>query len=191
MPSGPGVIDENLIAEIVSKVPPPIATFLLTSKQNSEEIIKQQLKTRVNTLQLVDYVDYNEIKLLRRKLPGIKIVQVIHVLNEGSVKEALGVEKYVDAILLDSGNPNLMTKELGGTGRTHNWAISKKIKDRVKVPVILAGGLNPGNILEAIKIVQPYGLDICSGLRTENSLDEEKMKLFFEKVNNYNVGQPG
>lgn len=190
MPSGPGVIDEDLIAEIVSRVPPPIATFLLTSKQSSEEIIKQQLKTRVNTLQLVDYVDYNEIKLLRRKLPGIKIVQVIHVFNESSVKEALGVEKYVDAILLDSGNPNLMTKELGGTGRTHNWAISKKIRDRVKVPVFLAGGLNPGNLLEAIKIVQPYGLDICSGLRTKNMLDEEKVKLFFKKVNNYDVGQP-
>jgi phosphoribosylanthranilate isomerase len=187
MPSGPGVIDEGLIAEIVSRVPPPIATFLLTSKQSAKEIINQQLRTKVNTLQLVDYVHYNELKELRKQLPGIKLVQVIHVADESSVKEALDVEKYVDALLLDSGNPNLETKELGGTGRTHNWSISKKINNSVKIPVFLAGGLKLENVLDAIKLVQPYGLDICSGLRTKERLDEEKMKLFFEKVNVYNL----
>jgi phosphoribosylanthranilate isomerase len=186
MPSGPGVIDEDLIAEIVSRIPPPIATFLLTSKQTAEEIIKQQLKTKVNTLQLVDFVDYNELKELKRKLPGIKLVQVIHVTDENSIKEALDVEKYVDSLLLDSGNPNLKTKELGGTGRTHNWSISKKIRELVKLPIFLAGGLNPENVLEAIRSVKPYGLDICNGLRTNGSLDEHKLKIFFENVNRYN-----
>ncbi|MGB5288332.1 MAG: hypothetical protein WBN42_07545, partial [Ignavibacteriaceae bacterium] len=74
----------------------------------------------------------------------------------------------------------------GGTGRTHNWEISRKIKDQVNIPIFLAGGLNQGNVMEAIKTVQPYGLDICSGVRTENRLDEEKLKLFFEIVNKFN-----
>ena len=186
MPSGPGVIDEKLIAGITSKIPPPLATFLLTSKQTAEEIIGQQIKTKVNTLQLVDHIPYSELQKLRKQITGIKLVQVIHVVDEHSVEEALSVQEYVDALLLDSGNPNLGVKELGGTGRTHNWSISKKIKDKVNIPVFLAGGLNPGNVLEAIEIVQPYGLDICSGVRTENRLDEDKLKLFFENVNKFN-----
>ena len=188
MPSGPGVIDENLIAEIISRVPPPIATFLLTSKQTAEEIIAQQLKTKVNTIQLVDHLPYEELVKLRKHVTGIKLVQVIHVVDEYSIEEALNVQKYVDALLLDSGNPKLEVKELGGTGRTHNWTTSRKIKNRVNIPVFLAGGLNPGNVLEAIEAVQPYGLDICSGVRTNNLLDEEKLKLFFESVNKFNDG---
>jgi len=186
MPSGPGVIDENLIAEIVSKVPPPVATFLLTSNHTASEIITQQLRTRVNTIQLVDFVPYEELKKLRTRLPGIKLVQVLHILNEQSIKEAVTVQQYVDALLLDSGNPNLAVKELGGTGRTHNWEISRKIIERVDVPVFLAGGLSSQNVLVAIEKVQPYGVDICSGVRTNGRLDEEKLKLFFQKVTGFN-----
>ena len=186
MPSGPGVIEEELIAKIVSKVPPAIATFLLTSKQTAGEIVTQQLKTRVSTIQLVDYVPYEELQKLRKQLPGIKLVQVIHVIGEQSIEEAVDVQEYVDALLLDSGNPNLTVKELGGTGRTHNWEISRKIKEQVKVPVFLAGGLNPEKVIKSIRIVQPYALDVCSGVRTNDLLDEEKLKLFFHRVNGSN-----
>lgn len=188
MPSGPGVINENLIADISTKVPPPVATFLLTSKQTAEDVIVQHLKTKTNTLQLVDHLPHNELKKLRERLPAIKIVQVIHVLDEKSIEDSLNVQNYVDALLLDSGNPKLEVKELGGTGRTHNWEISRKIIEEVNIPVFLAGGLNPGNVLEAIQAVRPYGLDICSGVRTNNQLDEEKLKLFFESVNKFNSG---
>ena len=187
MPSGPGVINENLIASISLKVPPPVATFLLTSKQTAKEIIVQHLKTKTNTLQLVDHLPHHELTKLREQLPGIKLVQVIHVVDEKSIEEALSVQNYVDALLLDSGNPKLEVKELGGTGRTHNWEISRKIIEEVNVPVFLAGGLNPGNVLEAIQAVRPYGLDICSGVRTNNLLNEEKLKLFFESVNKFNL----
>jgi len=188
MPSGPGVINENLIADISSKVPPPIATFLLTSKQTAEEIITQHLMTKTNTLQLVDHLLHNELIKLRERLPEIKLVQVIHVLNEKSIEEAISVQKFVDALLLDSGNPKLKIKELGGTGRTHNWEISRKIVESVNIPVFLAGGLNPENVREAIDFVRPFGLDICSGVRTNTQLDENKLKLFFENVNKINSG---
>lgn len=187
MPSGPGVIDENLIAKIVSIVPPPIATFLLTSKQTANEIIVQQKRTLASTLQLVDFVPFNELKKIRKTLVGIKLVQVIHVLNETSVEEALSVENYVDALLLDSGNPTLGIKQLGGTGNTHNWGLSKKIRESVDIPVFLAGGLKAENANAAIEKVNPFALDICSGVRTNGKLDEEKLKLFFDNVHNYNA----
>ncbi len=77
----------------------------------------------------------------------------------------------VDALLLDSGNPTLRIKVLGGTGRLHNWSVSRTIRDRVNVPVFLAGGLKPNNVRAAIEAVRPFGVDVCSGLRTDGRLD--------------------
>lgn len=187
MPSGPGVIEEELITEIVKTVPPPIATFLLTSKTSAEEIIIQQQKTKVNTLQLVDFIEYEELIKLKAKLPEVKLVQVIHVLDEKSIEKAIAVKLFVDALLLDSGNPNLDIKVLGGTGKKHNWYLSRKIREKMSIPLFLAGGLNAGNAVDAIEKVGPFGLDICNGLRTHNKLDEEKVKLFFSEVNKVNV----
>lgn len=187
MPSGPGVIDEESIARIAESVSPPIATFLLTSKQNAEEIIKQHRRTKTSTLQLVDHLPDEELLILREKLPAIKLVQVIHVLDESSIEEAKKVQHFVDALLLDSGNPKLKVKELGGTGRTHNWKISRSIVDSVTVPVFLAGGLNVENVDEALEIVNPFGLDICSGVRTNGLLDEGKLKAFLGKVHIFNL----
>ncbi|HOI29254.1 MAG TPA: phosphoribosylanthranilate isomerase [Melioribacteraceae bacterium] len=182
MPSGPGVIEEKLIAEIAESVPPGISTFLLTSRQSAAEIIEQQKRCRTNTIQLCDRVADGTHKMLRDELPGIKIVQVIHVTGRKSVEEAVEVARNVDAILLDSGNQNLKIKELGGTGRIHDWSVSRVIRENVKVPVFLAGGLNSSNVYEAVRIVKPYGLDLCSGVRTGDRLDENKLKSFVEKV---------
>lgn len=186
MPSGPGIIDEKLITEIVKTIPPPVSTFLLTSEINAEDIINLQRKTKVNTLQLVDFVSYDELRKLRKELPSIKLVQVIHVLGENSVKKAKSVEPFVDALLLDSGNPNLEVKVLGGTGKQHNWELSKKIRKEVNIPLFLAGGLNPQNVTDAIKSVHPFGLDVCTGVRNKGNLDEEKLKLFLKEINKAN-----
>jgi phosphoribosylanthranilate isomerase len=182
MPSGAGPISEDLIAEIAADVPPGVSSFLLTSKQDADSIIAQQRKTRVNTLQLVDAVPINTYQELRRILPGIGIVQVIHVLDDDALREAQSVAPYVDAILLDSGNPRLPVKELGGTGRTHDWRISRRIRDEIGLPVFLAGGLNPGNVAKAIRQVCPYAVDVCSGVRTDGRLDEEKLSRFIREV---------
>lgn len=180
MPSGPGVIDESLIAEIASRVPPPIATFLLTSKQDVDSIIEQQRRLRANTIQIVDRLERGSYSDLRAALPGISLVQVIHVNGEESVEEAISLAPQVDAILLDSGNQALAVKELGGTGRTHDWTLSRKIRDSVTVPIFLAGGLKSGNVAEAVRAVEPFGLDLCSGVRTDGRLDEMKLASFFE-----------
>ena len=182
MPSGPGPIPEARIRDIARIVPPGIATFLLTSETTAEPIIAQQRYCGTNTLQLVDEVKPGVHRVLREALPGIKIVQVIHIRDENSLAEARQVSPQVDALLLDSGNPSLATKELGGTGRAHDWAVSRRIRDAVGVPVYLAGGLNPQNVRKAIAQVQPFGVDLCSGLRTDGRLDAAKLDEFMRAV---------
>jgi phosphoribosylanthranilate isomerase len=182
MPSGPGPISEDEIAAIIPRVPRGIATFLLTSRQDAASIIAQQRKTKANTLQLVDSVPLSAYGELRNALPGVAIVQVIHVAGHESVVEAKSVASFVDAILLDSGNPKLAVKELGGTGRVHDWNFSRMIREQVAVPVYLAGGLRPDNVAEAIRCVEPYAVDLCSGVRTDGNLDETKLSSFFSQV---------
>lgn len=178
MPSGPGVIADERIAEIAARVPPGIATFLLTSSTDAGTIAAQQRTARANTLQLVDAVAPDELRRLRAELPGIALVQVIHVTGPGSVDEARETAPHVHAILLDSGNPNLAVKELGGTGRVHDWEVSRRIREAVDVPVWLAGGLRAENVGEAVARVGPFGLDVCSGVRTDGRLDAEKLARF-------------
>jgi len=182
MPSGPGPIAEELIAEIAAPVPPGVASFLLTCKQDVASIIDQQRRTRVNTIQICDRLTDGTYEDLRQALPGISLVQVIHVTGPEAVHEALAISSHVDAILLDSGNQSLKVKELGGTGRTHDWALSRAIRESVEVPVYLAGGLKPENVGEAIRAVRPFGVDVCSGLRTDGRLDEVKLKSFFAAI---------
>ena len=182
MPSGPGVISDDLIREIAGSTPPPIATFLLTSETNTRDIIAHHGITQTNTVQIVDAISQGTYTDLRAKLPGIKLVQVIHVIDESTLDEALEASEQVDALLLDSGNPNLAIKELGGTGRVHNWDVSRLIVEQSRVPVFLAGGLNSTNVRQAIDTVQPYGLDLCSGVRTNGDLDPKKLEAFFSAI---------
>jgi phosphoribosylanthranilate isomerase len=182
MPSGPGVIPEERIAEIAARVPPPIATFLLTSLTDVRAIALQHDRCRTNTIQLCDALESGTHADLRRALPGIALVQVVHVTGRESIDEALEVAESVDALLLDSGNPKLDVKELGGTGRVHNWLVSREIRERSHVPVFLAGGLRPENVREAIQTVGPFGVDLCSGVRTDGLLDDEKLAGFLRAV---------
>jgi phosphoribosylanthranilate isomerase len=182
MPSGPGVIEEEEIKKIAGIIPPGISSFLLTSRQDTKSIIDQQRRLRVNTIQICDYIISGSYEELRAELPGISIVQVIHVTGESSIQDALSISQFVDAILLDSGNQSLPVKVLGGTGKTHDWAISTKIREVLNIPIFLAGGLNPDNVTEAIQSVGPFGIDVCSGVRTDGKLDENKLSEFFKRI---------
>jgi len=182
MPSGPGIISDELISLISREIPPPIATFLLTSERKASDIIAHHQKVQTNTIQIVDSLAIKEYDLIRQAIPAVKIVQVIHVLNEKQIDEALEVEPWIDAILLDSGNPNLKVKILGGTGNKHDWKLSRKIREAIKKPVFLAGGINAQNVKQAIEEVNPYGLDLCSSVRTNGQLDVSKLDIFFKAI---------
>lgn len=182
MPSGPGVIAEAHIAAIVQALPPETDSFLLTCHQTADAIISQHRLTKTRTLQLCDSLPPPEYEKLRNALPETTLIQVIHVVGEESLAEAQAIAPLVDGLLLDSGNPSLSVKELGGTGRTHNWEISRRICESVGVPVYLAGGLHSENVAEAIRQTRPFGTDICSGVRTEGALDPTKLSRYIAAV---------
>lgn len=185
MPSGPGPIAEELIAEIAAKIPPGVSSFLLTCKQDVAAIVDQQRRLRVNTIQICDRLPAGSYAQLREALPGVSLVQVVHVTGPEAVEEAIAIAPEVDAILLDSGNQSLPIKELGGTGRTHDWRLSRTIRESIDVPLYLAGGLRPENVAAAIREVQPFGIDVCSGLRTEGRLDPQKLAAFFKATDEH------
>ena len=180
MPSGPGIISDELAATIAAHVPDQIETFLLSSETSAAGVIAHHRKVKSTALQLVDELESGAYADIRTALPNVKLVQVIHVIDQDSVKQAELAAKHVDVLLLDSGNPNLAIKELGGTGRTHDWDLSQQIVEAVSIPVYLAGGLSAANVAQAVKQVRPYGLDLCSSVRTDDGLDAEKLTNFIE-----------
>lgn len=187
MPSGPGPIPDELIKQISQSVPPLIGTFLLTSETSAEKIIRHHYRTHTNTIQIVDLLSMGTYSQIRETLPSVKLVQVIHVIDSSSVDLAITLSNSVDALLLDSGNPNLKIKELGGTGRVHNWNLSRQIRDNAKCPIILAGGLKPENVRQAIEEVQPFAIDVCSGVRTNGALDINKLSCFIKNAHKHSL----
>lgn len=182
MPSGPGVIDEETIATIAAAVPPPTETFLLTSVCDAAGIMKQVRRCGTTGVQICDALSEGAHAALRIALPSTRLVQVVHVTGESSYDEAMRAAADVDALLLDSGNPSLQVKELGGTGRTHDWSVSRRIAADAGIPVFLAGGLNADNVADAIARVRPTGVDICSGVRSGGALDAAKLRRFVSAV---------
>ena len=176
MPSGPGTITDALIAEIAASVPPPVSRFLLTSRTEPGPVVAHVAACRVDTVQLVDKVPVDTYAALRTQLPHVRVVQVLHVEGMDAVAEAHRVAPYVHAILLDSGRPLAAVRELGGTSRVHDWQISRELVQAVPdTPVFLAGGIGPGNVRNAIRQVRPYGIDLCSAVRTDGQLDPAKL----------------
>ena len=182
MPSGPGVIDDDLAREIAQAIPPPISTFLLTSRGNADDIISHVRYCGTNAVQIVRHLDPGEYPKLISSIPTIRRIQVIHVENEEALELMELYEPYVHAFLLDSGKPTAATVELGGTGKTHDWTVSAEFAQKSVKPVFLAGGLRPENVADAIQVVRPYAVDLCSGVRTDETLDIGKLERFMATV---------
>ena len=178
MPSGPGVIAEATVAEVAAAAPARVATFLLTSLIDVDAIVAQQRRCGTTTIQICDRLSEAALLELRERIPEVAIVAVVHVNGREALDEALRIAPYVDALLLDSGNPDAAVKQLGGTGRAHDWALSAEIRAKVAVPLFLAGGLSADNVRHAIDQVEPWGVDVCSGLRTQGRLDRDKLLAF-------------
>jgi phosphoribosylanthranilate isomerase len=182
MPSGPGPIDDDLIAQITAAVPPPVASFLLTSQTTAPAIAAHVEATRPSTVQIVCHIDPAEAEGLATLLPGVRRVQVIHVEDAACLELIDAYGAHVDAFLLDSGRPGAAVPEFGGTGRVHDWDLSAAFVEASPLPVFLAGGLTPANVGKAIARVRPYGVDLCSGVRTEGRLDPAKLAAFMAAV---------
>ena len=181
MPSGDRFLSDREIHELAA-ANPNVERFLLTCKTDPDEIRHQVLDAGTDTVQLVERMAIADLERLRSGLPGISLVQVVHVTGPAALQQALDVERYVDFILLDSGNPEGPDRTLGGTGNVHDWRVSSEIVRAVQCPVFLAGGLGPDNVAQAIAEVAPFGVDVCSRLRPNGSLDEDLLKKFFDAI---------
>jgi phosphoribosylanthranilate isomerase len=178
MPSGPGVIEEITIAAVAAAVPPPVATFLLTCARDVESVVAQHGRARTTAVQLCDRLEHGSLCELRAALPGVRIVQAVHVTGPEAIEEAVAAARDAHAVLLDSGDRSGAVPRLGGTGRRHDWAVSRRIREAVDIPLFLAGGLTPDNVAEAIDEVGPFALDVCTGVRTAGRLDRLKLRSF-------------
>jgi phosphoribosylanthranilate isomerase len=170
MPAGPGDLALDAIRDIVASLPPEVGTFLLTSQTNVERLVEKREQTGVNTLQLWDRLASDDYERLRRSLPDVSIVQAVHVQDETALLEAQAVAPRVDAVVLDSASPEAPYRWEPAAGRTHDWSLSRRIVENLDRPVFLAGGITPGNVADAIELVRPYGVDVCSGVRTDSRL---------------------
>lgn len=166
-------------AEIISQLPPTCSAVLVTSVTDPEKVALLVRKTGVTAVQL--HGDMEEMSKLKSELPHIKLYKVVNVFDESAVQEAKRYEGAVDALVLDSAIKE--TGQRGGTGKIHDWNISRKIVDLISLPVILAGGLNPDNVAEAIRKVSPYAVDVNSGVsNSDGTKNLEKVKLFVERA---------
>ena len=180
MPTGPGIISNKTAREIALSTPPPVASWLLTSEPDGPQILDHARRCAIGTVQIVRHVEPDVHRWLASEAPWLRRVQVVHVEGRDALETLAGYGALPDAYLLDSGRPS--HEELGGTGRAHDWAVSAAFVERSARPVFLAGGLHPDNIAEAVRTVRPFGVDICSGLRTDDRLDPEKLSRFAERL---------
>lgn len=180
MPTGPGMLSFEDCARVAGAAPASVTPVLLTSAETGEAIAGQISQTGVNAVQIVRHVDPKVHDALQRLAPDCQRIQVIHVEGPEALDLILAYQDKVDIFLLDSGK--LSADQLGGTGQIHDWAISAEFVRRSEKPVYLAGGLTPSNVAQALEQVRPYGVDVCSGLRTEGALDHGKLAAFMTAV---------
>jgi phosphoribosylanthranilate isomerase len=182
MPSGPGPISDEKVAEVACWTPPGVASVLLSSETTADGLVAHAARCRPQVLQIVDAPAPDAYAALHAAYPAVKLMQVIHVEGHDAIDQVLAIEDAVDAILLDSGRPSAKVKALGGTGRAHDWSVSAQVVEAACKPVFLAGGLTSDNVVEAVRQVRPYGVDLCSGVRTNDQLDPVKLAAFFDAI---------
>jgi phosphoribosylanthranilate isomerase len=176
MPSGAGVIDLATARVIAEGAPPWVTPVLLSSGETAEAILADVDRCPVRCVQVVRHVAPEVHRSLARLRPGLRRIQAVHVEGPEALELIPAYAELADAFLLDSGRPG--SNELGGTGRVHDWRVSAEFVRRSPRPVFLAGGLRPENVAEAAATVRPFGVDLCSGVRTRNRLDADKLSAF-------------
>jgi phosphoribosylanthranilate isomerase len=180
MPTGPGPIAEAQAAAIAAGAAPWAPPVLLTARETAEGIAGHAAEVGVRAVQIVNHVPPGTLARLAAIAPGLGRIQVVHVEDDGALDLIAAYAPHVTAFLLDSGRPG--RRELGGTGRVHDWRVSTEFVRRTRRPVFLAGGLTETNVGEAIRRVRPFGVDLCTGVRVNGALDPERLDAFMEAV---------
>lgn len=162
-----------------ASLPPFVSGVLVTHLQTTAEILELYGRIQPSAIQLHNTISPRVIHDLRDTLGAVKLIKAIHVVDDTALGEALLFSSHVDAILLDSRTPD----RIGGTGVTHDWTISREIVRHCPIPVVLAGGLTPENVAEAIAAVRPYGVDVNSGVDGKDGHKEaSKVAQFIQRA---------
>lgn len=178
LPDGPhNGLDAHRARAMIRALPPLITPVLITYETTAATVVPLCRYLGVSTVQLHARPDPQEVAAIRAALPGVKVILAVHVTGEEAIAAALALAPHADALILDSYDP--VTGRRGATGRTHDWSISRRIVERVPVPVILAGGLTPTNVADAIRLVRPWAVDTHTGVeRPDGSTDHERVRAF-------------
>ncbi len=177
----PDFLAPSAAAAIVAALPPPITSVMVTHLAEPDEIVALARSVGVTAIQLHGETSPAQAAEVKSRLPSIKTFKAIHVVDHQSIDAARQYAGTVDAIVLDT--VNVATDQVGGTGRTHDWSISRQIVERLAVPVVLAGGLHPDNVGEAIRQVRPYGVDVNSGTKGPDGFkDHAALKRFIDNA---------
>ncbi|MEM0923705.1 MAG: phosphoribosylanthranilate isomerase, partial [Pseudomonadota bacterium] len=186
MPSGPGTLTLEDAAEIARSAPPSATPVLLSSATTALDLVREAEAAGAGVIQIVQHVSPGIHAELVAQAPGLECWQVIHVEDRTAVDLIRSFDEQPDAFLLDSGRP--ARGELGGTGRVHDWAISRDCVAATARPVFLAGGLTPENVGEAIRQVRPQGVDLCTGVRLDGRLNAVRLATFMQIVSDAGGG---
>lgn len=171
----PDRVEPATARAVFSVLPPFVSKVLVTHRIKLGEVSDLVRETGATVVQLHGDFPLVAIPALREAVPYVSIVKCVHVTGEDSVAAARAAARVADAVLLDT----KVRGRIGGTGKTHDWSISARIVEASSKPVILAGGLNPDNVADAIARVRPYGVDANSGTRgTGGSKDHAKLRAF-------------
>ncbi len=172
-------LSRSVARDLIMQVPLEITPVMVTYLNKASDVVELARFVKPMAIQFHADITVGEIGKIRKALPKMKIIKAVHVTGEKAIDEAKKFEDYADYILLDSKSKG----KIGGTGKTHNWNISRKIVEKCKKPVILAGGLNPENVLDAVRIVKPFGVDVNSGVKSSpRKKDADKMERFIAEA---------
>ncbi len=176
----PRKITLNEASRLIALVPVFVTSVLVIMPKNADEAIEMIHAARPAAVQIHNSLPISELKEIRQT--GVKLIKTIPVPTHADSRMLLDIIKdlsgIVDAVLLDTA----LDGKTGGTGVVHNWELSSDIVRKTSLPVILAGGLNPKNVMDAVRCVRPYAVDTASGVETRGKKDENKLNDFIKNA---------
>jgi phosphoribosylanthranilate isomerase len=172
-------------SRLILKVPVFVTSVLVIMPENAQQAVRMIQAARPVAVQIHNGLPLSELVKIRKT--GVKLIKTIQVYRNAQadillkqIKELFGV---ADAVLLDTA----LDGKTGGTGVLHNWEVSSKVVLNTGIPVILAGGLKPENVREAVRYVRPYAVDTASGVETGGKKDEKKVMDFMNNARMYEI----
>jgi len=176
----PRKISISEASRLISKVPVFISSVLVIMPKNADEAIIMIDEAKPTEVQIHNALPLAELKKIRET--GVRIIKTIPVSEHADTEMLINLIKdlsgIADAVLLDT----VIDGKTGGTGVSHNWELSRKVVLSAGMPVILAGGLTPSNVSEAVQCVRPYAVDTASGVETNGKKDETKILDFINNA---------